>query len=159
ASLLIDIERNELALGERMNHICIDAGTGLTAAVLIWLNAWRQRHTNIEVILTAGTQSSFSDVLTQVREWLKVYIPSGLPQEAKNYRLHRSATAAAYGSVNASIRNAIKRYARTEGVLSDPIYTAKLLYTSEALLNSNVLQGNIMIVHNGGGTGLMGFEF
>ncbi|MFK7920311.1 MAG: pyridoxal-phosphate dependent enzyme, partial [Bacteroidia bacterium] len=123
ASLLIDIERNELALGERMNHICIDAGTGLTAAVLIWLNTWRQRHTNIEVVLTAGTQSSFTDALVQVREWLKVYIPSGLPQEAQNYRLHRSATAAAYGSVNASIRNAVKRYARTEGVLSDPIYT------------------------------------
>lgn len=159
ASLLMDIERNESALGERMDHICIDSGTGLTAAVLIWLNAWRERKTNIEVVLTAGTEASFTEALNQVREWLEVLIPSDFPKEAENFRLHRSATAASYGSVNASIRNAVKRYARTEGVLSDPIYTAKLLFTSEVLLNSGVLQGNTMIVHNGGGTGLMGFEF
>lgn len=159
ASLLMDIERNEAALGERFDHICIDAGTGLTAAVLIWLNAWRKRQTHISVILTAGTPESFLAVMQKTKQWLAPYLKENLPQQIPEYGLYRSATAAAYGSVNAGIRKAVKRYAQTEGVLCDPIYTAKLLYTSEELLKGSVLQGSVLLIHNGGGTGLMGFDF
>jgi len=159
ATLLMDIERNEVALGERFDHICIDAGTGMTAAVLIWLNAWRKRQTQITVILTAGTPESFVAAMHEVKFWLEAVLNEHLPEAIPDFKLYRSATAAAYGSVNATIRKAVKRYALSEGVLSDPIYTAKLLYTSEALIKQGVLQGSTLIIHNGGGTGLMGFEF
>ncbi|MEM6345007.1 MAG: pyridoxal-phosphate dependent enzyme [Bacteroidota bacterium] len=159
ATLLMDIERNEAALGKAFDHICIDAGTGLTAAILIWLNAWRKRSSQIHVILTVGTPKSFTEVMKKAQMWLAPYLKGGALPSMPAYRVYRSATAAAYGSVNATIRKAVRRYAQSEGVLCDPIYTAKLLYSCEKLLEQSVLQGSTLIIHNGGGTGLMGFKF
>ncbi|MEL7340301.1 MAG: pyridoxal-phosphate dependent enzyme, partial [Bacteroidota bacterium] len=66
ATLLMDIERNEQALGGAFDQIVIDAGTGLSAAVLCCINAWRERKTEIHVVLTAGTIQTFGEAVAKV---------------------------------------------------------------------------------------------
>ena len=59
--------------------------------------------------------------------------------------------------MNQTLKIATLRYAQSEGLLTDPIYTTKLFYTAEQLIIDKKVSGNILIIHSGGGTGLLGF--
>lgn len=133
-----DILRNQDELGLVFDHIYIDAGTGFAAIALI--KALNQaNHSGIIHVVSLA-----DDIKT-----LQNKISRALPT-AFNYRLHRAATAKAFGSVNASVKASIKRMAREEGVLVDAIYSAKLFLTARELITQQQLSGNKLIVHSGG---------
>jgi 1-aminocyclopropane-1-carboxylate deaminase len=156
ATLLADIERNEQEKGVAFDHIFIDSGTGFTAATLLVLHHGRKRPGKVHVVLTAGNKNYFSDVVEQVYSWLESFLRAQLPKP-EAVLCYAPSTAKAFGSVNQTIRRAVERYAREEGILCDPIYTAKLFLTAEEVAEKESLQGNILLVHGGGGTGLLGF--
>ena len=79
-------------------------------------------------------------------------VEAGKPQ---NYVLYSPSNAASFGSVNATVMQEIINWARSSGILLDPIYSAKLFY--EAKKQIGKLSGNILLVHSGGQLGICGF--
>ena len=157
-TLMHDIIRNEEEHGFSFDQIFIDAGTGFMASSLVWMNAILQRSSHIHVVLVAGNEESFRRQLIRTQPYFPIPIHNLLPESLPEYTVHFPTTAKAFGSVNQTLRQAIKRYAQTEGVLTDPIYSAKLLYTAEHFLQKHTRLGNVLLIHSGGGTGLMGFS-
>ena len=51
--------------------------------------------------------------------------------------------------MNQTIKNEIKRLAQEEGILADPIYSAKLFHESRRYIETEQLKGNILIIHSG----------
>lgn len=151
STLMVDIVQNESENDVFFQHIFIDAGTSLTAAVLGFLNAHLARQTQVHVVHIAGDAQLFE---AQWKMCNAFFMKELLIQ---NVRHHSPSTAKSFGSVNAAIWAEISKLAQEEGLLCDPIYTAKLFYTAKKVIQNEKLEGNILIIHSGGGTGLMGF--
>ncbi|MCE0723962.1 MULTISPECIES: 1-aminocyclopropane-1-carboxylate deaminase [Legionella] len=147
-TLADDIILNEHSLGFTFQHIFIDSGTGFSAAALIkGLN--RLNHSaRVYVLLLADDEITFRNKLKQ---WLEL-IP-------RNFLCFYPTTAKAFGSVNQTIKNEIKRLAREEGILADPIYAAKLFYESRKYIKTEQLKGNVLIIHSGGTLTMPGFDY
>lgn len=143
-----DIVDNERALGICFDHIFVDAGTGFSAAALIKGLQDLNHHATVHVLLLADTEIVFKHKLVH---WLG--------SDPSNYRCYLPQTAKAFGSLNASIVNEIKRVAKEEGILLDPIYSAKLFHESRERIVTDNLKGNVLIIHSGGVLSLAGFEF
>lgn len=147
-SIAKDILDNERALGIRFDHIFVDAGTGFSAIALIKGLQDCNHQAMVHVVLLADTELVFKHKLL---DWVG--------SKPNNYRCYLPQTAKAFGAVNASIMNEIKRVAKEEGILLDPIYSAKLFHESRARIVSDNLKGNVLIIHSGGVLSLAGFEF
>ncbi len=138
-SLAQDIITNEAQLGLSFQHIFIDAGTGFMAAALIKGLTDSTHQAKIHVLLLADDQSVFHHKLQQ---W------TGLT--AANYCCFKPTTAKSFGAVNYCIKQEIRRVAQEEGILVEPIYSAKLFYESRRYIEQQQLQGNVLIIHSGG---------
>ncbi len=153
-TLALDIVAQEEKLDLKLASIWIDAGTGFTAQALLVGLAWLERLPLVEIVLCAGDPGSFEQGLkTQLLASAKLFGKNS--PELPPYRLHRPPTAASFGSTNAAVWQEIRRAAQEEGLLLDPIYTAKLSLT-ERLYPS--LESRLM-VHSGGGLSLFGYKF
>lgn len=155
-SLMWDIVRNEQELQIQFDHIFIDAGTGMMAGALVLAHHWLAHPAQLHVVLTAGTESYFKDQLEQYHQWTQDWHDHSFSSPTLP-NLYFPATARSFGSVNAQVIAEVRRLAKEEGVLTDPIYTAKLFLTARQEINTQQMQGNILIIHSGGGMGLMGF--
>ena len=155
-TLLPDIVRNETEPGKAFDHLFIDSGSGMTAGALILMNALLGRTCPIHVVLTAGEAPFFRQRLRQLAAWLGD-LTGRSADVPDDFFLYDPVSPRSFGSVNAAVLAETQRIAREEGVLTDPVYTTKLLMTARQLIRSQALTGDVLIVHSGGGTGLMGF--
>lgn len=152
-SLPEDIIRNEKENGLEFDHILIDAGTGLTAiATLLWFE-WKKKKTMIHVVQMAGNESEFLERLHFFHTHFEKTIP--LPSRFKLYRPRHGAS---FGSTNQTIFQEVRRLAREEGFLTDPIYSTKLFLMGRHLIQEEKLTGNILFLHAGGALTLTGFQ-
>ncbi|KTD73107.1 hypothetical protein [Legionella tucsonensis] len=147
-TLADDIILNEYSLGSTFQHIFIDSGTGFSAAALIKGLKRLEHSAQVYVLLLADDELAFRNKLKQ---WLEL-----IPQ---NFLCFYPTTAKAFGSVNQTIKNEIKRLAREEGILADPIYAAKLFYESRKYIKAEQLKGNVLIIHSGGTLTMPGFNY
>ncbi|MFT4058406.1 MAG: pyridoxal-phosphate dependent enzyme [Legionella sp.] len=147
-SLAEDIIANERDLAIRFDHIFIDAGTGFSAAALLKGLEQLGHLAQVHVLLLVDDAKIF-----------KAKLVSWLDFEPQNYECFYPTTAKAFGAVNQTIKNEIKRLAREEGVLADPIYSAKLFYESRRYIELVALKGNILLIHSGGTLTLPNFDF
>jgi len=160
-SLGEDIGRNEQEHRLLFEHIFIDAGTGLAAIGLIMGLSMQGRHPHIHIVLLALTQQDF---LKQFGEFYQQLLPAMrhvLVWERLIEKLHfyTPTTAPSFGSTNRQVFETMIQVARQDGMLTDPVYTAKLLYTAkQVILHTPDMTGPILIIHGGGGLGIMGFQ-
>ncbi|MDP5172516.1 MAG: hypothetical protein NWR72_19905 [Bacteroidia bacterium] len=139
----------------QFDHLWMDAGTGLSAIaslLMIGRTSWKL-HTH--VVLMAGTAEEFVVQLDRASQWWETIFEEAAPLPGA-YSLHVPVTARSFGAVNATVWEEVRRLAREEGILADPVYTAKLFLTARELIPHYA--GRHLIVHGGGGTGLMGFS-
>lgn len=146
-TLAADICRNEKELGVVFDHVFVDAGTGFSAAALIKAMSDLQHRAVIHVLLLADTEAVFR---SKLQAWIG--------QEMSNYRCYLPSTAKSFGTFNATIAKEIRRMAREEGVLTEPIYSAKLCHEARILLSSQAVHGNVLLIHSGGLLTLSGFN-
>lgn len=155
-SLPLDILRNEREAGVRFDHIFIDSGTGMVAQSLLAGAAALEMKALFHVVVLAGSyedfQSGLSRVIQYAREFLGVPLTS-LP----DYRRYYPTTARSFGSANKTTFREIQRIAREDGILTDPVYSAKLFLTARQAIRDQALSGNILLIHSGGGLALTGF--
>lgn len=155
ATLGPDLHRHEVA-GGPFDHIFIDAGTGLSASALRGALRLAGHPAALHVVLVAGDPAYFLAQDAQVQTWLGTQLGQVIPAP-RALHLHRPASARAFGSVNATVLAELRRLAQDSGLLTDPVYTAKLFLTARHVIQTRHLRGRILLIHSGGGTGLMGF--
>ncbi len=156
-TLALDILRNEKEQGVAFDHLIIDSGTGLTACALLLAFAFLKRNIFLHIVLIAGTEEQFHGVLAERKRDFESLLGMGLPSPAQ-FKLYSSSTAPSFGAVNATLFKEIARVARSEGFLTDPVFTAKLFFEGKKILAEQKLEGNVLFIHSGGGLGLTGFQ-
>ncbi|MEZ4824874.1 MAG: pyridoxal-phosphate dependent enzyme [Bacteroidia bacterium] len=156
-TLMADIERNETESGLQFDHIFIDSGTGLVAAALVIMNHILSRKTQIHVVLIAGDEQAFHSTLHKAGKWAEQLTGKQLG-EIVFPNVHLPDTGKSFGSTNATVFAETKRLAEEEGILTDPVYTTKLFMTARTAITTLPCRGNVLIIHSGGGTGLMGWQ-
>lgn len=147
-SLAKDVCDNEVFLNCRFQHIFIDAGTGFSAAALIKGLNLLEHQAQVHVLLLADDEALFK---SKLHSWLNC--------DPVNYDCFYPTTARAFGAVNQTIKNEVKRLAREEGILADPIYAAKLFYEARQFIECKALKGNVLVIHSGGTLTIPNFDY
>lgn len=146
-TLADDILRNEREMGLVFDHILIDAGTGFSAAGLIAGLEQYAHPSVIHVLLLADNELVFK---SKCEQWTGKQFP--------HIHCFYPDTAKSFGSVNQAIKKEIRRMAIEEGILVDPVYSAKLFHESRRYIEKKALKGHVLIIHSGGVLTLPGFE-
>lgn len=155
-SLLVDILRNERESGIRFDHIFIDAGTGMVAQSLLAGAVALERKTIFHVVVLAGSFDEFQTGLSKVMQYTREFFDVSLEQ-VPDYCMYYPATAKSFGSTNKTVFKEIQRIAREDGIITDPVYSAKMFLTARLTILDKKLEGNILLIHSGGGLALTGF--
>lgn len=153
-SLATDLLQNlEEHPGIQPRHLFVDAGTGLSAIGLLMglARADLASPPMVHIVGMAMDQPAFEARLATAFGWPEAY-PEVIP-----YHYSQPQNAKSFGAVNATVLNAIQRYARDWSVLTDPIYSAKLFWEAERIIKEDELEGDIVLIHSGGVNSLMGF--
>ncbi len=159
-TLALDILNNETQLGTTFDHIFIDSGTGMMAGATVLAFAWLKKTTNIHVVLMAEDETEFLETLSNLKTQFESLIGAQLklPYIKEKLKLYRPNTGRSFGSANKTIFEEIRRIIRTEGFLTDPIYSVKLFLESRRIIAGENIKGNCLLIHSGGGLTLMGFQ-
>jgi 1-aminocyclopropane-1-carboxylate deaminase/D-cysteine desulfhydrase-like pyridoxal-dependent ACC family enzyme len=159
-SLGTDILRNEQEYNLLFDHIFIEAGTGLAAIGLILGFKIYRKSIQIHIILLADNKSEFLRKLNNFYQHLFFEHQAEINRDELIQGLHfyHPDIAPSFGATNKQVFDTIIQIARHDGMLTDPIYSAKLLMTARQIVLTSGIIGNILIVHSGGGLGLMGFQ-
>jgi len=140
------------------DHIFIDSGTGLSAASLaaglVKHNA--SRKTKLHVIQMAGFEEQIKNAF---ESWVTPVTGVNW-EETKNFlRVYRPLSPKSYGATSKELFAFIQMMAREHGILTDPVYSAKLFARAFDLIEGQNLRGRILIIHTGGLSGLLGYSF
>lgn len=159
-TLAFDILENEKQLNLSFDHIFIEAGTGFTAIALILGLARVNNLRNIHILLLADTKEIFIKKLCFYYENSTNLFNTPLQFEKiiSSIQFYMPGTAKSFGATNATIFECITDIARSDGFFTDPIYSAKLFCNAKNVVEKNNLQGNVLVVHSGGGLALMGYQ-
>ena len=151
-TLLDDIRRNEEESNIEFDHIIIDSGTGLSAGALILANAELDKPKQIHVVLLAGDEAYFESQLDLYQKWNRTQ------HTLRDHTLYYPGTARSFGSVNRMVLDKMVELARGNGILSDPIYSAKLFREAELIVLHEKLEGKVLIIHSGGAQAIPSFS-
>ena len=151
-----DVQVNQQAAALQFQHVVMDAGTGLSAAVIQALLGLYDHPPHLHIVLMASSPEEYLHAYSQVAAWFQELftIP---PTSLITPHLYQPYSARSFGSVNATVREMCQHMACEEGVLCDPIYSGKLFLQAQHLIQTEQIIGPTLLLHSGGGTGLMGF--
>ncbi len=155
-SILFDILRNEKESGVIFDHIFIDSGTGMVAQSLLAGSAVIGKKTIFHNVILADSFEDFEKGLKQVIQYTEDFLQVSI-KSVPEYKLYYPVVARSFGSTNSTIFKEIKCIAREDGILTDPVYSAKLFITAKHTIQDQSLDGNILLIHSGGALALSGF--
>ncbi len=136
------------------DHVWMDVGTGFAAATTMLMAARVGLRSHFHLVQVAGNEEDFLVMCRQAADWWQEVFAESAPVWP-TFHLYKPPTAKAFGAVNAKVWQQVRQLAQREGVLADPVYTAKLFLTAQQVIPQQ--RGKVLMVHGGGGTGLMGF--
>jgi 1-aminocyclopropane-1-carboxylate deaminase len=156
-TLALDVILNEEETQMTFDHIFIEAGTGFTACALILGLSWLEHPACVHVLLLAEDEEAFLLRLKLCHEMFMqlMSVTISFPQ---HFAIHSPQLIKGFGKVSSLVFDTIADIARTEGFLTDPIYSAKLFLECKNILKDGRIQGNLLIHHSGGSLTLMGFQ-
>ncbi|MHB9147296.1 MAG: pyridoxal-phosphate dependent enzyme [Candidatus Amoebophilus sp.] len=159
-SLGADILRNQQEHNLLFDHVFIEAGTGLAAIGLILGFKIYRKTAQVHILLLAGHEAEFLKKLKSFHQYLffNYQVKIEWDELIQGIYFYHPNTAASFGTTNKQVFDAIIQIARHDGILTDPIYSAKLLMMAKHTILTSDIVGNILIIHSGGGLALMGFQ-
>jgi 1-aminocyclopropane-1-carboxylate deaminase/D-cysteine desulfhydrase-like pyridoxal-dependent ACC family enzyme len=155
-SILLDILRNEAESGVTFDHIFIDSGTGMVAQSLLAGAAAINKKSKFHIVILAGSFETFECGLEQIIQYTEDFLQVSI-KSLPDYKLSYPVIAKSFGGTNRAIFREIKCIAREDGILTDPVYSAKLFITAKHTIQDHSLGGNILLIHSGGALALSGF--
>jgi len=135
-------------LPEDVDYLFCAAGTGSTAAGLLTGILEYQRHTELQVVpVLKGGQF----IETEMAKYVSV---------DKQLTLHTDYHFGGYGKTQPALLGFLHKFSRTYGLLTDPVYTAKMFFAIEDLAANGLLRKDAKIValHTGGLLGILGMK-
>ena len=135
------------------DHIFVDAGTGFSAIGLLLSLASLSKLSSIHIVSMAIDEATF---IQKLKYYLEAFGGFSL-EELPSYFFYYPSKLKSFGSTSKNLFTFIESFAKEEGVLLDPIYSAKLLLEAEAIMDRKSLKGSILLVHSGGALSLSGF--
>ena len=149
-------DRQEWPKGTFPDHIFMDSGTGLSVASLAagLLKKDLLKKTRIHIVQMAGFEEQ---VLQAFSNWVTPVTGVSWNDVAERVRVYRPLSPRSYGATSEELFTFIRKMARNHGILLDPIYSGKLFMRAFDLIHGQNCRGNILIVHTGGISGMMGF--
>jgi 1-aminocyclopropane-1-carboxylate deaminase len=154
-TLALDILRNEEELALEFDHIFIDSGTGVMAAILMLVYAYLQKKTQIHVFLIGGTTETFFHTLSKSQKWFSDLLSAAVPSPTL---FTLNSPLLPFGIINEEILQFIVKFGKMEGILLDPIYNGKLFFEGKKSLSSLKKVHNPLFIHSGGGFAFTGFQ-
>ena len=130
------------------DHIFCAAGTGTTVAGLLDGITSKNQPTKIHAInVLKNGEELFNNV-------------SNYTENLKNLIIHKDYHFGGYAKVNDQLVGFIKNFTTDNGILIDPVYTAKMFYSIIDLEQKGAVDKNdkILAIHTGGLLGLMGMK-
>jgi 1-aminocyclopropane-1-carboxylate deaminase len=154
-TLAEDLLVNEKCLKIKFDHLFIDAGSGFSAIALLLGLSFAKHDKYVHIVQTYYDTTSFEHHLMFFKSQLEriLQIQLVLPP----YFLYPSCIGKSFGSTPKCVFESLVFLAKNQGILTDPIYTAKLFPTAKEISLKKNLEGNKLIIHSGGGLSLMGF--
>jgi L-cysteate sulfo-lyase len=137
-----------------VDHVVVAVGSGATMAGLVAaLGAERVLGVDVGAVPNAGLR------VTNILEQLEVRMPSA--ERGAWLRLDRSQIGPGYGAMTDAAREAMFNAGQTEGLILDPVYTAKAFAGLTAAVRSGEIKRGerTVFVHTGGLPGLYGHPF
>ncbi|CAN0157960.1 unnamed protein product, partial [Phaeothamnion confervicola] len=110
--------------------IFIEAGSGFSAAALIFGMAFLGLQIPLKVVWLGDARGDFAGLLAGWRPAALALLGEIGP--LPSWEILRPPTARSFGSINRTILGEVVRLAQEEGLLVDPIYTAKLTLTARS---------------------------
>ncbi|RYD73797.1 MAG: alpha/beta hydrolase [Sphingobacteriales bacterium] len=110
------------------------------------------------LLLIAGSEADFQQQYKKlVSEAAAIY---SWPEKYFEGKIifSRSAIAPSFGSVTRQVLDEVKYLALQEGILAEPIYTAKHFYTARQIMKDQNTNTKSLIINSGGSLGLSGFQ-
>ena len=158
-TLGLEIIEQEATYGLAFKDVFIDAGTGLTAiGLLLALACLGHADRTVHITLISGNAEQFEKDLAAFRHSLQEFGLHVDPASLPAYKFHRPPSAKAFGAINQTTLTAVKELARTEGIITDPVYGAKHALSALAIAREYPLTGPSLFIHDGGGLTLAGFQ-
>jgi D-cysteine desulfhydrase len=138
-----------------LEHVVVAVGSGGTMAGLVAaLGADRV------LGVDAGAVEDPADRIEDLVQGLRALDTVPAPASAGPLRLRRDQVGPGYGILTTTARDALLAAARCEGMVLDPVYTAKALAgLAAAVAEGDIERGeNVVFVHTGGLPGLFGHD-
>ncbi len=158
-TLAADLQRNCAELGVEFRDIWTDSGTGVSAiGLLLGMRLLGMTLPRVHITQIAGDPEEFQQRYRQFEIWLEQLTGKALPEARPTIRFIRPATAVSYGGINKTILHESWRIARETGLLMDPVYSVKHLYSVKCEMERQPPKGPQLILYNGGTLGMMGFQ-
>ena len=155
-SIILDILRNETESGITFDHVFIDSSTGMVAQSLIAGAAAINKKIQFHIVVLTGSFETFECGLNQIIQYTEDFLQDSIESEP-DYKLYYPATSKSFGGTDRTIFREIKNIARNDGILTDPVYSAKLFITAKQAIQDLSIDGNILLIHSGGTLALSGF--
>ena len=135
-------------LPDDIDHLFCAAGTGTTAAGLLKGILEKELPTTLHVVpvLKGGDF---------IRHEMEQYVPV-----QQQLMLHTAYHFGGYAKTTPELLNFLQQFAATHGILTDPVYTAKLFYAIVDLAYKGAINKDdkIVALHSGGLLGLLGMK-
>jgi len=158
-TLAADLQRNSNELDLEFRDIWTDSGTGVSAiGLLLGMRLLGITKPCVHITQIAGNPDEFRQRYDQFERWLEKLMQKPLPEQRPKVRLLQPATAVSYGSVNKTVLHETWTIARETGLLMDPVYSVKHLYTVKCEILRRAPAGPQLILYNGGTLGMAGFQ-
>ena len=148
------VVENMRVTGTEFQDIYIDSGTGFTtAALLLGLGVLGVSSRVIVVSMTGQTSGEIQTLLEGLEpEFIRIF---GQPSTPVAFEVQTPPIGQSFGSVPAAVFAEIEEMAQSEGLLVDPLYTAKLSLTYKALRDP---ERSSCLFTSGGSPELLGFQ-
>lgn len=149
-TMLLDVLVFEQQQDKVFQTICLDAGTGFTAACLVaGLELLQTQKRQVHIAHIANDQASFQQCLKMVRSWIKNTFHGTKFKTPVGLHHHASATAKSFGAVNRTLVAEWEKFMQTEGFIPDLLYSQKLFYTMKQHFNHNQPTQSVLIAYCG----------
>lgn len=154
-TIACDVIVNQNSLNVIFDHIFIDAGSGLSAIGLLLSLGILKEQKHVHIVQTYYNTASFTSNLNLYKTHLEKLLDASIT--LPTFDLYPSFIGKSFGSTPEGVFDGMLSLAKTQGIFTDPIYTAKLFITAKEIAKKKNLLGNKLIIHSGGGLALTGF--
>lgn len=143
------------------DHIFLDAGTGIAAWVtLITLKALKIS-AQIHIVSMAEKsaekleqrfalyENMFKNAMEYRLLYDTVFSDNQNHKDIYSYTFHRPEICPGFGSTNKKLLQYRTDFAHKYGILGDTVYSTKMFYTIDSMIDKEMIKGNVLAVHSG----------